>query len=184
MLWFLYHLIFRFNASGMENIPKTGPVILCGNHIHAFDPVTMIVSVKRRLFFLAKKEIFKGRLFSAVLRKMNVIPLDREKNDMQAYRAAVGGLEDGLALCIFAQGTRMKELDIKNVKSGVALFALKTGATVVPAFISGRYGLFRRLNIVYGQPVDLADFAGQKLRSDVLDQATERIMEKVAKLAA
>jgi 1-acyl-sn-glycerol-3-phosphate acyltransferase len=178
----VYPLLFRLKSEGAKNIPKDGAVIICVNHVHLIDPVSIIVTAKRPVYFLAKAELFKNKLFGAVLKKMKAISLERGTNDMNAYRAAIKVLKDGGVLGVFAQGHRMKELDIKAAKAGVALFALKGGAVVVPAYVEGKYRPFSKTLIRYGEPIDLSGYAGQRLHTELLAEITEGIMQKIAEL--
>ena len=40
-------------------MPKTGPIIFCGNHRSYADPPLMVVTAKRDMKFLAKEELYK-----------------------------------------------------------------------------------------------------------------------------
>ncbi len=46
LLRMIYALLFRLEASGTENIPATGPVVLCANHLSMFDPPTVGIKVR------------------------------------------------------------------------------------------------------------------------------------------
>ncbi len=178
----LYRIIYRVRIEGLDNIPDTGPIIICGNHIHFIDPVIVIASIKRPIYYLAKKELFDSKLKNWVFRKMNVISLNREANDMEAYRAAMGVLNKGDALGIFAQGSRMKDIDVKSAKSGVTMFALKGNALVVPAFFDATYKPFTKVLLRYGKPIDLSEYKDVKIKSDLLSEITENIMREIALL--
>ena len=55
-----FKLFFHPKIIGRENIPETGGVILAGNHRHIFDPCMPIISTKRPVHYMAKKELFSG----------------------------------------------------------------------------------------------------------------------------
>ena len=57
---FLMKLVFRPNYIGLENIPKSGRIILAGNHTSKLDPLLLMSSTNRCIHFLAKIELFKG----------------------------------------------------------------------------------------------------------------------------
>ena len=68
LLRMIYALLFRLEASGTENIPATGPVVLCSNHISNFDPPTVGVKVRRKVHYMAKAELFNIPLFGPLIR--------------------------------------------------------------------------------------------------------------------
>ena len=179
----IFRIIFRLKAKGRENIPKAGPVIICANHISIIDPASLAFCSRRSIRFIAKKELFKNPVGGWFFRRLNAIPVDRGGNDMAAYRASVSVLQGGGVLGIFAQGHRMKDgIDVKAAKAGVALFALKTGAAVVPARINATYRLFSRVSVSFGEPMTFEEYAGARIKSETLNDVTERIMTEITRL--
>src|SRR5665647_2329048 len=63
LLRLLFLLLFRLEAHGKENVPVSGPLILCGNHRSVFDPPVLGTPLKRELFFMAKEELFRIPIF-------------------------------------------------------------------------------------------------------------------------
>lgn len=184
-LFFIYYrLFFRARVEGSENIPSQGPVILCANHISLNDPMLLGSFVKRPVHFLAKSELFGNPLTSRIMRSIKAMPVDRGSPGMSSFKSAMTVLKNGGVLGIFAQGRRvtLKEHDDGSIKAGVALFALKSGAEVLPVKITPRYRIFLPLTIKIGPPVDLSSFRSQKARSDVLNQAAEVIYNKVKEM--
>jgi len=179
-LVFVAHVLYRIQITGRENIPKEGAFLLCGNHIHAFDGAVLAVASKRPLRFLSKQEIFKNRLFGWVLKKMGAFPINRGTADMQAYRHTINSLKEGHGLLIFSQGTRMK--DFENAKSGVAVFALKTGAPIVPVGIKGTYKFRSKLRIQIGEPISMEEYAGQKIKTEIVDEVMGTLSDKITGL--
>jgi len=181
LLWFLYRLVFRMRISGLEHIPREGAFLLCGNHISFFDGPAMLAFTPRRLALMGKKELFGKRFFAAVLRAAGVFPIDRHAAaDMEAFRHAMRELASGKGMLIFSQGTRMKEFE--NAKSGVAMFALKSGAPIVPFGINGTYKVFSRVNIKIGAPIPMTPYAERKIKSDLLAEVMTEVVAKVTDL--
>ena len=174
-------VVYRMKVSGAENIPKEGSFILCSNHIHSYDPAMLAISMNRQMRFMAKKELFKWRLKGAFFRSVGAFPVDREAADMTSYRNAMGALKSGMGLLIFSQGTRMHTLNIKNVKGGVALFAVKSKAPIIPAGISGSYLPFSVLDIRFGQAINLEGYDG-RLKTDQIDEIMGKVMSEVENL--
>jgi len=175
----LTHIIYRFEVTGKENIPETGRFLLCANHIHAFDPVVVAVFSRRQPRFMAKKEVFNNALFGAFLRAIGAFPVDRGTTDMQAFRKSMEILNNDHGMLIFAQGTRMEGFE--DAKRGVALFALKSGAPIIPIGIRGNYRIFSKIRINIGNAISMDKYQGQKIKSELIDEVMEMVTESVTK---
>lgn len=176
-----YAIVYRPSFPGMENVPSEGAFILCSNHVAFRDPFLLILHVRRRIHFMAKKELFKGKFLTAALKAGDAFPVDRGHADLSAIRESMRVLKEGDALGIFPQGTRSGENDHIPMHSGTAMIALRSGAPVVPAFINGPYRPFRRLVITIGKPIPAAEL-GAKCDSETIAAATEKIDQAIWKL--
>lgn len=178
----MYLVMFRVEVRGKENIPKDGPVIICANHSSNFDPISAAIYVKRPVNFMAKKELFGNNFMKKLMYSLHAFPVDREAADMKSFKTTLEILKKGEVLGIFAQGKRVKEGETADPKAGVALFALKGNAVVIPVGISGNYKLFSKVKINYGKPVNLDEYRGKRARTETLEKITEEIMSEVEKL--
>ena len=177
-----YRIMFRMDIQGEEHIPEEGGVVLCCNHMSNFDPTTMAAFVKREVRYIAKKELFSNRLSAALMYGLGAFPVDRETTDMKALKTAIKLLKNGEVLGIFAEGTRVKEGDAQAAKAGVALFALKGNAPIVPIAISSRYRFRSMVHIRYGEPIYLDEYQGKKVTTEMREEITERVMQKVREM--
>jgi len=167
----LVKVLYRPTYINAQYIPTSGPIIISGNHIHAFDAILTALVTKRVVYFLAKGELFKWPL-SWILNGVGAIPVDRTKRDKSATDKAQEYLNEGKALSILPEGTRnrTKEL-LLPFKYGAVSLAQKTGALIVPFAIVGRYKLFRKsVTVVFEKPFKVKDTmeleeANQKLRT-------------------
>ena len=154
---FLLKVIYRIKVVNKEYIPKTGPIILVGNHKHNYDAISLMCGTKRIIHFLAKKELMDkhGWLFS----KLGIIPVDRSAKNKEAIEEAVRLLNNNGVIGIFPEGTFNKtEYVIKPFKYGAVKIASLTNAMIVPFAITGEYKRFRcGLKIVYGKPYHIKD---------------------------
>ena len=107
-------LYYRPKFVNKNLIPKDGPIILCGNHIHLFDQCLPILSTKRMLHYMAKKEYFDSP-FAFFFKASGCIAVDRSIHDDNAKSSALNVLKDGYALGIYPEGTR-NSLACKNDK--------------------------------------------------------------------
>src|SRR4051812_16324497 len=106
LLRLIYAVLFRFEASGLENIPAAGPVVLCSNHISLLDPTTVGTKVNRKVHYMAKAELFNVPLFGAFIRKLGAFPVKRGGVSKDAIRNAIWLLKEGEMMGIFPEGTR------------------------------------------------------------------------------
>ncbi|QHT60516.1 1-acyl-sn-glycerol-3-phosphate acyltransferase [Paenibacillus lycopersici] len=180
MLRILYAVLFRFEASGLENIPSSGPVVLCSNHISLLDPTTVGTKVDRKVHYMAKAELFDVPLFGPFIRSLGAFPVKRGGVSKEAIRTAIALLKEGKVMGIFPEGSRSAAGDSAG-KKGAAMIALKSGAVVIPVAIIGKYGIFRKMRIKYGKPIDMSDFI-QDSSSDTLERVTETIMINIRKM--
>ncbi len=181
----LVRRIFRVEVRGTENIPKDGAVIVCSNHISAFDPFIIIVSNTRQIFFMAKKELFRIPVLHLILKCVGVFPVDRQGSDVGAIKHAIRLLKNGESFGIFPQGTRHTGEDphTTEVRSGVGLIEEKTRADILPCCIlteGNRMKLFKRTTIVYGKVLKAESF-DEILSTDELSskEKHKRISERV-----
>ncbi|NED98351.1 1-acyl-sn-glycerol-3-phosphate acyltransferase [Phytoactinopolyspora alkaliphila] len=175
--------LWSVRRHGVENVPRAGPVILAPNHAGFIDAPLLMGTCPRPVHTLAKKELFKGPV-GWVLRGVGQIPLDREEPGRDLLEAGLGVLEDNRILVVFPEGTRGAG-DFSEMRTGLAWFALRSGAPVVPIIFGGTGArgrtlaglprLRQRLDVVFGAPVTLPT-GGPRTRS-ALEAATEQLRE-------
>jgi 1-acyl-sn-glycerol-3-phosphate acyltransferase len=174
----MFKVLFRAEIVGAENVPDQGPVILCSNHISNLDPPFVGCYLERKVHFMAKAELFRIPVFGWIIQQLGAFPVKRGGVSKESIKLALANLREGKMLAIFPEGSRSNAGGMG--KKGAASLAIKSGATVVPAAVVGRYKLFQRTSIVYGPPVDLTEFAGGN--SEELEAATEKIMKAIRSL--
>jgi len=171
--------LYRIEGIGTENIPDDGPVLICANHIHNFDPIAVGVTLKREVIFMAKEEIFKVPVLNKIVRKLGSFPVKRGKGDREALRMGLSTLREGKVLGLFPEGTRSKTGEIGKGLAGAGFFALKTEAKVVPCAIVGPYKIFRKTKVVYGKPIDLTELKERKASAE---EVTDLIMSHIKEI--
>ena len=182
---FLFHTLMPVRYHNAERAEALdAPYILIGNHQSMIDPLLIGWRCRRyQLRFLGKKELVKSRLVRAVFRNMNVIPVDRHNMDMQAVRACLKTLADGHALAIFPEGTRYKQGLMEELESGVAMIALRGKAVLLPAYVAGKPGLFRKVDCYFGEPFSVAEIAAGGINREACDTVLQRITALYAEMA-
>jgi 1-acyl-sn-glycerol-3-phosphate acyltransferase len=136
--------LLRMEIVGTENIPQVGAVILAANHRSLIDIPVAVMPTKRKVWFIAKEELFRSKVSGAALRALGGFPVRRGKPDRTALTRALKILESGEILGIFPEGTRTPEARFQELEEGFAYIALKSGAPIVPVAISGTESVFPR----------------------------------------
>lgn len=134
----LMYGMWKPRVLGAWRMPPSGPVILAVNHSHNIDGPMLMGTAPRPVHFLIKQEAFIGPL-DPFLRGIGQLKVDRSSADRTAIGNALGVLERGGVLGIFPEGTR-GEGDFASLRSGLAYFALRSGAPVVPVAVLGSAG--------------------------------------------
>src|SRR5919201_1143744 len=129
-------LWFRLRRTGQANVPAGG-VILAANHRSFLDPFVIGACVRRPIYFVAKRELFRNRLQAWFLNSLGAFPVRRGESDEQSVATALALLERGEAVVIFPEGTRIRSGSLAKPKRGVGRLALQSGAPVVPVAVTG-----------------------------------------------
>lgn len=134
-----------------------GGTILVANHTSMWDPILMgYLYAFREIRIWAASRLYQyNRLFSWFLRKMGFIRVDRDVADLSAVQEAIDTLARGGLVGVFPEGRLSRDGATLPYKPGAAMVALKSGAPIVPLYIEGSYGLFRRVHVMIGDAVDL-----------------------------
>ncbi|PKP55042.1 1-acyl-sn-glycerol-3-phosphate acyltransferase [Candidatus Atribacteria bacterium HGW-Atribacteria-1] len=142
MSWLLLKLFWRMEVIGIENLPKTGGLIVASNHVSYLDPVVLGTSMKRKISFITKKEAFNNIFGSFILKNLNAFPVNRESIDILAFKKAISILREGGVLGIFPEGTRSLNGELQELKLGVIKIAMKTGIPILPVGIIGTHKIY------------------------------------------
>ena len=181
---------FALRVEGLEHLPADGPYIVAANHHNYLDGVLLAVALPAPVAFLVMPRVWRATpLHPWLHRWLGSIPLALERPDVGALRTALRTLDAGRVVGIFPEGPFSVRGRLERGLPGVGLLALRAGAPVVPAGISGTYQalLGRRgyiprrhpLAVRFGAPRRfLAEGRGRGLRSSI----TQRIMDDIAAL--
>ena len=177
---FIFSLLCPCKIHGRENIPK-GKTVIVSNHFHACDCGIIAEVYHKDIYFLAKKEIFKNKLVSKIIKSYGGIPIDRDSPDMKSLLAAIRALKDGHKLAIFVEGTRNKTgtNELQPLKGGASVLAVRAKSPIVPMMMSGKLGLFRKIHVMVGKPFELSEFYDVKLTEETTKKIDEIVREKM-----
>ena len=187
--WPILRGLFRLRVQGLENVPPAGGYVLSCNHLSNLDPwpLGMPLWPRRWLRFMAKAELYWWPA-KYVLDAAGAFPVHRGLADRQAVETAIGLARDGNVVVMFPEGTRRKKGLVKKhqvrARSGAARIALEAGVPLVPAAVAGTDRLLRLgpLRVAYGAPIDLEDLRNGDNMRHTSQEATERLMARIAEL--
>ncbi|MCM8819566.1 MAG: 1-acyl-sn-glycerol-3-phosphate acyltransferase [Candidatus Omnitrophica bacterium] len=174
-------IFFGFKVEGKEVFPKNKPFILASNHLSNLDPVVIGAACPYKLYYLAKEELFRNKLFAFLIKKLNAIPLSRKKADLGVLRSVLKILEEKPIL-IFPQGTRSQNFN--NFKAGVGFLYKKT---VLPIIVAKIYGTDKvlpkgakflkkgKIRIVFDEVTSLD-------KAETAEEITKKVIEKIKSL--
>jgi len=164
---------FRARVISTEKVPPTGPVILAPNHFSFMDHFFVASSIRRKVQFMAKSQLFKPPM-QWIYTHGGVFPVRRGARDEDAFLTANTILDRGGCMAMYCEGGRSRTGKLADeAKPGIGRLALETGATVVPIAIHGSSKVrnwkrleFPKVTIQYGEP-----FRYEKLAEPTREQA-------------
>jgi len=153
LLWPFFNLFHPCKAIGRDHIPEGGALV-CANHTCLSDPLFAVYAFRKehRLRFMAKSELMRVPVLGWILSKAGVFGVERGRSDVGAIKLALKVLRGGEKLMLFPEGTRQKEDDGSEAKTGAAMLALRTGVPIVPVYIPRKKKWFAPTPVIIGEP--------------------------------
>lgn len=148
----ILRIFYRIEVVGNTMVESDKAYIVASNHRNNLDPLLVIITFnKRKIHYIAKKELFENKILKFILDRTYVISLDRNKNDLGALKESLKVLKDGEILGIFPQGTRVSSIEDDTSKAGIGMFAMRTNTPVIPVSIvaENNYKPFSKIKIIY-----------------------------------
>ncbi len=182
---------FRMRVVHPERMIEEGPLILAVNHSSYFDPPLAGICSKRAVYYLARKSLLKWPILGPLFPDMNVIPVERDGNDMSALREVIKKVKDGNGIVLFPEGTRSKDGNLQKAKAGIGLVIAKTGAPVMPMRVFGAFEAFpkgtkrmkfTRITVVIGEPIYFTKEELSDNSRENYQRLSDRVMEGIAGL--
>ncbi len=175
----LSKFFFRVKIHGLENFPKEGPYIVCFNHKSVLDPPVLGALMPKKIYTMAKEELFDNPFLALIIRNLGVFPVKRGKGDIAAIKTALKVLKEGKVFAIFPEGTRSKNGELGKAQPGVAMIAIKAQAPIIPIANQGNYKLFSKMIINIGKPIRLDEYYSQKLKIEQFQEISDGIMSQI-----
>jgi len=160
VVWLPTLLIWRVRAYGVENVPKSGPLLLAPNHFSQMDHFFIGLYLRRKIRFMGKSQLFGPPLLTYIYSHGGVFPIRRGHHDEEAFKTAYEILDQGGMLLVYAEGGRSRSAEMGEPKPGIGRIALESGAAVVPVAVCGsskvrRWKRFRfpKVRVAFGEPL-------------------------------
>lgn len=138
LLWLAEGL--KFSVSGVENVPAEGAGVIALNHTGYLDftyaGIPAFLQGRRKVRFMAKKEVFDNKYSGPIMRSLKHIPVDRAQGTA-SYHQAVEYLRSGELVGVYPEATISRSFELKEFKTGAARMALESGAPIIPTVIWG-----------------------------------------------
>jgi 1-acyl-sn-glycerol-3-phosphate acyltransferase len=190
-----FHALWRITVTGRENVPASGPAIVCPNHTSVIDSFLLPAVLPRRITFVGKAEYLDNWKTRHLFPALGMVPIDRSGGDasQRALDIAAEILEDGELFGIYPEGTRSRDGVLHKGRTGAARLALRTGAPLLPVGIRGTRDIqppgasaprpFRSCEFHIGRPLDATRYAARAEDRLVLRQLTDEVMYEIRQLS-
>jgi 1-acyl-sn-glycerol-3-phosphate acyltransferase len=187
----LARMIFSMRVIHPERMVESGPLLIAVNHSSFFDPPLAGICSRRGVYYLARKTLLKWPFFGPLFPAMNVIPVERDGNDMSALREVIKKVKEGNAVLLFPEGTRSIDGLLQPARAGIGLVIAKTGAPVLPMRIFGAYDAFPKnarrfqlsqITVVIGEPIYFSAEEISNTTRETYQVLSNRVMDAIGAL--
>ncbi len=178
----LAKVLFRPSVEGAENIPLSGPVLIAPIHRSNVDFAFSLFISPRKVFFMAKEDVFQIPVLGWLLTRLGAFPVTRDTADRESLRLSEEVLRRGQALVLFPEGTRREGPTVEPLHDGAMFIAARTGAMVVPVGVGGserampvgaKLPRFAKVHIVVGKPISPPTSEGRVSRAAIAAKSEE-----------
>jgi 1-acyl-sn-glycerol-3-phosphate acyltransferase len=175
----LYRFIYPYKRHGNLKKYNDGALIMVGNHYSVLDVIYPCLATDRPIHFMAKQELWdKGGVSRWFVNKCECIAVKRDGTDVQAVKTAMRYLKNGEIVSIFPEGTRNRSYeDFLPFHGGAAALAIKTRTPLLPVVQVERVKPFKRIDVIYGEPIEFSKYYGKKLTSEQLEECDRELRD-------
>jgi 1-acyl-sn-glycerol-3-phosphate acyltransferase len=177
-------VIFWVRVRGRGKVPRLGPFVVAPSHRSLLDIFFTGYITRRRIRFMAKRELFENRFLAWLFTALGGFPVERGTADRSALRAAQQMLEGGEPLAVFPEGTRRHGRDIVDLFDGAVYLASRVGVPIVPVGIGGSEQILssgrslprlHRVAIVVGDPIQPPGRGTGRVPRQEITNVTEKL---------
>lgn len=195
--WFIrsfYRNLLLGDIQGLNNVPRTGSIILASNHASHLDPPLLGCNILRIVTYFARKTLWKPGIGAGWMDAVGAIPIDRDgESDISAMKRTLTALKTGGVLTLFPEGTRSPNGQLQTAKPGIGLIAAKSQTAIVPCRIFNAHKALSKesklpnlnlsIHIVYGKPLLPIDYdPGKSVGKERYQRIADNIMSAISKI--
>jgi len=137
LLRIVLHPFFSLKVVGREHLEVPGGAIIAPSHRSHFDAPLVGSLTVNRMRSVAKRSLFKTRVFGWTISALGAYPVDRGTADRDSLATSERMLNEGNQLLLFPEGTRQVGETIGELFEGMVYLAARTGKPVVLVGIAG-----------------------------------------------
>jgi 1-acyl-sn-glycerol-3-phosphate acyltransferase len=180
----LFAIFCQMRATGRNHVPKSGGALLVSNHISHLDVFLLGLPLERPLNYVARSTLFLPGL-GFLIRSVGGFAIQREGMGASGLKETLRRIRAGGIVTLFPEGTRSRDGELAELKSGIAVLAARARVPIIPAAVAGtfeawpRNGLLPRphpIRVHYGSPIQPAEIAAMSAE-DVTALIRTRILE-------
>ncbi len=177
--------VFDLRCFGRQNCQVEGGALILSTHQSLFDPVLIGVTFNEHLNYLARRTLFKNRIFGTIISLLDAIELDRDRSGLAGLKETMKRLRRGEKVLIFPEGTRTSDGRVAPLKPGFLSVARRSAVPLIPVAITGTYEALPRgsrrprrypLRVTVGPAIEVAEFS-ELDDQEMLNLVTRRLHE-------
>lgn len=136
----------KISIDGAHHIPESGGAVLAINHISYVDFIFGGLAARpsrRRVRFMAKRELFDHRVTGPIMRSLHHINVDRD-DGVDSYQTALRYLAEGEVVGLFPEATISRSFELKDFKTGTVRMAGEAGVPLIPVIVWGTQRIYTK----------------------------------------
>lgn len=188
----LFFLLYgRMTFRGVENLPPQGPYLITPNHLSNADAflltAAMPFGIGKQVFYLGDTKFFGGPVSSRAAKYGQVIPVDMEAKLYNALQLSAHVLRTGKILCVFPEGSRSRDGNIKEFRKGVGIIAKELNVPLVPVALTGTYAMMRpgrlfprpaKVSVTFGKPLLPGEMGYEEIAKELYKEVAGMLEKK------
>jgi len=164
----------RIQVHGVEHVRPDRPYVYMANHASLIDIPALFAYLPYPFWIMAKRGLFWVPFMGWHLKTAGHFPIDRgdARRTARSVRQVIEGVQAGKSLAVFPEGTRTRDGQLQEFKSGAFKIAMKAGVPIVPVAIRGTFELLPRttlaptpgrVDVIIGTPIDTTQYDEKSL---------------------
>ena len=195
VLWIFFRalgwIFFRYRAVGVENVPRTGGILIAANHASYLDIPMLGCSIPRRAAYLGRQDLFPVPGLRWLCEWLGWIPIRMGRLDREGFGKAIGLIKQGKAVVIYPEGTRSPTGALGPGRPGLGVIVAETGCPVIPVYLKGTHDVLppgakwtrlRPITVIYGKPIDFTVDAERSKGKEFYKHVSRTVMARIAEL--